>query len=328
MRGLPVWNVHQATIVACVHRMNGAKVRRRCRSFATTTAGLLDLLACLPARRCNHVAMEATGVYWKSVWNTSCDGHFVLIVANAAYINNVLGGKTDMNDAMWIADLVACGPLREGFVPVESPQELRSLMHTRKQVSREETGMCSVTRAPASASLCAAPRVALAEDHARPVRLGGQAQEGQIRSRPVPIIRRPLTPVTSQITVLTLMLAASHVIDCRQERGGDGADCLLPPAEPMAQNRHRAPRPRRQPLRSLPSPRSGSTAGRSPRQARLPSPAPTPSPGCPMSEFLICEAKQFRAAERSFGLDCFVGARRNDIAPICCNRLDPFGVSV
>jgi hypothetical protein len=33
-----------------------------------------------------------------------------------------------------------------------------------------------------------------------------------------------------------------------------------------------------------------------------------------MSEFLINEAKQFRAAERSFGLDCFVGARRNDIA--------------
>jgi transposase len=132
-------DVHQATIVACVHRMNGVKVRRRCRSFATTTAGLLDLLACLSARRCSHVAMEAAGVYWKSVWNTSRDGHFVLIVANAAYINNVLGGKTDMNDAMWIADLVACGPLRAGFVPAGSLQELRSLMHTRKQVSREET---------------------------------------------------------------------------------------------------------------------------------------------------------------------------------------------
>jgi hypothetical protein len=44
-----------------------------------------------------------------------------------------------MNDAMWTADLVACGPLRAGFVPAESLQELRSLMRTRKQVSREET---------------------------------------------------------------------------------------------------------------------------------------------------------------------------------------------
>ena len=132
-------DVHQATIVACVRRMDGAKVRRQCRSFATTTAGLLDLLAWLRACRCSHVAMEATGVYWKPVWNILSDGNFVLIVANAAHIKNVPGRKTDMNDAMWIADLAACGLLRASFVPAESLQELRSLMRTRKQLSREQT---------------------------------------------------------------------------------------------------------------------------------------------------------------------------------------------
>ena len=55
-------DVHQATIVACVRRMDGAKVRRQCRSFATTTAGLRELLAWLRACGCSHVAMEATGV--------------------------------------------------------------------------------------------------------------------------------------------------------------------------------------------------------------------------------------------------------------------------
>ena len=132
-------DVHQATIVACVRRMDGAKVRRQCRSFATTTAGLLDLLAWLTACRCSHVAMEATGVYWKPVWNILSDGNFALIVANAAHIKNVPGRKTDMNDAMWIADLVACGLLKASFVPAESLQELRSLMRTRKQLSREQT---------------------------------------------------------------------------------------------------------------------------------------------------------------------------------------------
>ena len=132
-------DVHQATIVACVRRMDGAKVRRQCRSFATTTAGLLDLLAWLRACRCSHVAMEATGVYWKPVWNILSDGNFVLIVANAAHIKNVPGRKTDMNDAMWIADLVACGLLKASFVPAESLQELRALMRTRKQLSREQT---------------------------------------------------------------------------------------------------------------------------------------------------------------------------------------------
>jgi transposase len=132
-------DVHQATIVACVRRMDGARVKRQCRSFATTTAGLLDLLAWLRACGCSHVAMEATGVYWKPVWNILSDGDFVLIVANAAHIKNVPGRKTDVNDAMWIADLVACGLLRASFVPAESLQELRSLMRTRKQLSREQT---------------------------------------------------------------------------------------------------------------------------------------------------------------------------------------------
>ncbi len=132
-------DVHQATIVACVRIMAGTKATRECRSFATTTAGLLDLLAWLTERRCSHVAMEATGVYWKPVWNILSDGAFELMVANAAHIKNVPGRKTDMNDAMWIADLAACGLIKASFVPEESTQELRSLMRTRKQLSREQT---------------------------------------------------------------------------------------------------------------------------------------------------------------------------------------------
>jgi transposase len=132
-------DVHQATIVACVRIMAGTKAMRECRSFATTTAGLLDLLAWLAEQRCSHVAMEATGVYWKPVWNILSDGDFDLLVANAAHIKNVPGRKTDMNDAMWIADLAACGLIKASFVPEESIQELRSLMRTRKQLSREQT---------------------------------------------------------------------------------------------------------------------------------------------------------------------------------------------
>jgi transposase len=44
-----------------------------------------------------------------------------------------------MNDAMWIADLLACGLLKASFVPEEDIQELRSLMRTRKQLVREQT---------------------------------------------------------------------------------------------------------------------------------------------------------------------------------------------
>jgi hypothetical protein len=33
-------------------------------------------------------------------------------VANAAHIKNVPGRKTDVNDATWIANLLACGLIR------------------------------------------------------------------------------------------------------------------------------------------------------------------------------------------------------------------------
>jgi transposase len=60
-------------------------------------------------------------------------------VANAAHIKQVPGRKTDINDAMWIADLQACGLIKASFVPEENVQELRSLTRTRKQLVREQT---------------------------------------------------------------------------------------------------------------------------------------------------------------------------------------------
>src|SRR6202030_641292 len=132
-------DVHKAMIVACVRLTTGGKVARECRTFDTTTAGLVALLAWLTESGCTQVAMEATGVYWKPVWNILSDGAFDLTVANAAHIKNVPGRKTDVNDATWIADLTACGLIRASFVPDEATQELRSLMRARKQLTREQT---------------------------------------------------------------------------------------------------------------------------------------------------------------------------------------------
>jgi transposase len=132
-------DVHKETVVACVRIMMGGKATRECRTFETTTAGLESLLGWLTESGCTHVAMEATGVYWKPVWNILSEGKFELMVANAAHIKNVPGRKTDMNDAMWIADLLACGLIKASFVPEQEIQELRSLLRTRKQLTREQT---------------------------------------------------------------------------------------------------------------------------------------------------------------------------------------------
>lgn len=129
-------DVHKDTVVACSRVMEGGKVVQELESFATTTGGLLELSEWLTGHGCTHVAMEATGVYWKPVWHV-LDGSFELVLANAQHIRNVPGRKSDVSDAMWIADLLAHGLIRGSFVPPRSIQELRDLTRTRKQLVRE-----------------------------------------------------------------------------------------------------------------------------------------------------------------------------------------------
>jgi len=129
-------DVHAATVVACVRIASGATVTYEHRTVSTNTRGLLDLVDWLTAQGVTHVAMEATGVYWKPVWHV-LEGHVTLVLANAMHIRNIPGRKSDKNDATWISDLLALGLIRSSFVPPAPIQELRDLTRTRKQLVRE-----------------------------------------------------------------------------------------------------------------------------------------------------------------------------------------------
>jgi transposase len=83
--------------------------------------------------------MEATGVYWKPVWNIVSDGKFELLVANARHIKNVPGRKTDMNDAMWIADLVSFGLIKASFVPEQEMRNHRRLIGHQRSCRPNKT---------------------------------------------------------------------------------------------------------------------------------------------------------------------------------------------
>jgi transposase len=132
-------DVHKDSVVACVRIASGGAVRHEVRTFGTTATPLEQLAAWLHAEGCTHAAMEATGVYWKPVWH-ALEEELELVLANAAHIKNVPGRKTDVNDATWIADLLAHGLIRGSFVPEASIQDLRSLTRTRKQFVREKVG--------------------------------------------------------------------------------------------------------------------------------------------------------------------------------------------
>jgi transposase len=129
-------DVHAGSVTACARLVAGVQVTYEHLTVATTTRGLLELAEWLTVRGCTHVGMEATGVYWKPVWHV-LEASFTLILANAMHIRNIPGRKSDMNDATWIADLLAHGLIRSSFVPPAPIQELRDLTRTRRQLVHE-----------------------------------------------------------------------------------------------------------------------------------------------------------------------------------------------
>ena len=131
-------DVHKDTVVAAVRLAADGSAKAEVRTFDTTTPGLLALSAWLAESGCTHVAMEATGIYWKPVWHILSDGDVTLTLANAAHVKNVPGRKTDVADAAWLADLLAHGLIRPSFVPEAATQEMRALLRTRKQLVREQ----------------------------------------------------------------------------------------------------------------------------------------------------------------------------------------------
>jgi len=129
-------DVHSDSVVACARLTVRTKVTHEVRRFSTTTRDLLELADWLAAQGITHIAMEATGVYWKPIWHI-LEGRFELVLANAMHIRNVPGRKSDVNDAVWISDLLAHGLIRASFVPPTQIQEVRDLTRTRTQLGRE-----------------------------------------------------------------------------------------------------------------------------------------------------------------------------------------------
>ena len=130
-------DVHKKTVAVCVRVAgpDGAR-QQHIRTFATMTADLLALRDWLTTHRVTHVAMESTGVYWKPVYYVLEDA-FTCLLVNAAHMHNVPGRKTDVQDCVWIAQLLECGLLRGSFVPPAPIRELRDLVRYRKVLTQE-----------------------------------------------------------------------------------------------------------------------------------------------------------------------------------------------
>ena len=131
-------DVHKKTVSACVsvYPAEGGK-QQQVRVFGTFTSDLLALADWLKEAGVTHVAMEATGVYWRPVWAV-LEGQFEQMLVNPQHIKAVPGRKTDAKDCEWIADLLQHGLLKGSFVPPTPIQDLRDLTRYRAELRQSQ----------------------------------------------------------------------------------------------------------------------------------------------------------------------------------------------
>src|SRR5215470_5612423 len=123
-------------MVACLLISGAQGVQKQTQTFTTMVSALFRLREWLKAQRCEAVAMESMGVYWKCIWNV-LEGEMELLLCNAQHIKAVPGRKTASKDAEWIADLLQHGLLRASCVPGRPQRELRDLTRSRSSLAAE-----------------------------------------------------------------------------------------------------------------------------------------------------------------------------------------------
>lgn len=132
-------DVHKESVTVCIRKTSAeGKVDQQVRTFATTTASLLQLSDWLVEQQVTIAAIESTGVYWKPVWNVLED-RLKLILVNPRDVKQVPGRKTDVKDGRWIAQLLSCDLLRPSFVPPQGQRELRDLTRGRASLLQDKT---------------------------------------------------------------------------------------------------------------------------------------------------------------------------------------------
>ncbi len=129
-------DVHAKSVVAGLIRQG----RRQIRTFGAMTGDLLELRDWLASEGCTHVAMEATGVYLKPVFNI-LEGAVDVTLVNARHVKAVKGRKTDVRDCEWLADLLRHGLLKASFIPPKEIRELRELTRHRAGLVCELTAL-------------------------------------------------------------------------------------------------------------------------------------------------------------------------------------------
>ncbi len=102
------------------------------KNYRTFTACYRKLGNYLKENHITYVAMEATGIYWITLYDVLEAMGFDVTLVNPADSKNLPGRKTDVQDCQWIQQLFSYGLLRKSFVPEDIVRKLRVYVRMRE----------------------------------------------------------------------------------------------------------------------------------------------------------------------------------------------------
>jgi transposase len=133
-------DVHRDSVMATV-RLPAKRRRQRAqhtRAFGTTLGELEALGDWLQGFAVTLVGMEATGIYWRTVFD-ALEPRFACWLLNAQHLRHVPGRKSDVIDSAWICQLLEHGLVRPSFVPPPEIRRLRDLTRLRRAQVEERS---------------------------------------------------------------------------------------------------------------------------------------------------------------------------------------------
>jgi transposase len=104
------------------------------RTFDMFTSGIEALRDWLLEHGIRTAALESTGNYWITLYDTLSLAGIDVYLVNARHVKGVPGKKTDVQDAQWLQQLHAAGLLRKSFRPSVFIVPLRYLMRHRAEL--------------------------------------------------------------------------------------------------------------------------------------------------------------------------------------------------
>jgi transposase len=131
MKGLTVLDPRAAFVDVGSEHMHVSVGGEEPAVFGTVTSQLHALRDWLKSQEVRCVAMEATGVYWLSLYGVLEAAGFEVRMVNGRQTRNLPGRKSDMQDCQWGATLHMHGLLKAGFVPPADIRRLQDYLRLR-----------------------------------------------------------------------------------------------------------------------------------------------------------------------------------------------------